>query len=37
MEKGQPAKALGQVALAAQAEAEWVVPLRQGRAETAYA
>jgi len=37
MEKDQPAKGLGQVDLAAQAKAEWVVPLRQGQAETAYA
>ena len=37
MEQGRSAKGLGQVALAAQAKAERVVPLRQGRAETAYA
>ncbi len=35
MEQDQPAKGLGQVALAAQAKAEWAVRLRQGRAETA--
>jgi len=37
MEQGQPAKGPGQVAIAAQAEAEWVVRLRQDPAEIAYA
>jgi len=36
MQQGQLAKDPKQVAVAAQAEAEWVVHLQQDRAETAY-
>jgi len=36
MQQGQLAKDPEEVAVATQAEAEWVVRLRQDRAETAY-